>query len=54
MISRLNRLISHAVPSTHYEMAVVIWNESGMKESKVINEYLTKCASWETYELDNR
>ncbi|KAK6531346.1 Mitochondrial outer membrane protein iml2 [Arthrobotrys megalospora] len=42
------------LPSTQYEMAVVIWNESGMKESKVINEYLTKCATWETYELDNR
>ncbi|KAF3196712.1 Mitochondrial outer membrane protein iml2 [Orbilia oligospora] len=42
------------LPSTQYEIAVVIWNESGMKESKVIHEYLTKCASWETYELDNR
>ncbi|KAK6515461.1 Mitochondrial outer membrane protein iml2 [Arthrobotrys conoides] len=42
------------LPSTHYEIAVVIWNESGVKETKVINEYLTKCASWETYELDNR
>ncbi|KAF3929334.1 hypothetical protein AA313_de0209700 [Arthrobotrys entomopaga] len=41
-------------PSAHYEMAVVIWKESGMKEAKAINEYLNKCAGWESYELDNR
>ncbi|KAK6499636.1 Mitochondrial outer membrane protein iml2, variant 2 [Arthrobotrys musiformis] len=42
------------LPSTQYEIAVTIWKESGIKESKTISEYLTKCASWETYELDNR
>ncbi|KAK6356383.1 Mitochondrial outer membrane protein iml2 [Orbilia javanica] len=42
------------LPSTQYEIAVVIWCESGMKEWKTIHEYLTRCASWETYELDNR
>ncbi|KAK6544424.1 Mitochondrial outer membrane protein iml2 [Orbilia ellipsospora] len=41
-------------PSAHYEMAVVIWKESGMKEAKAITEYLNKCAGWESYELDNR
>ncbi|EPS40704.1 hypothetical protein H072_5403 [Dactylellina haptotyla CBS 200.50] len=41
-------------PSAHYEMAVVIWKEHGIKESKSTNEYLTKCAQWESYELDGR
>ncbi|KAK6363628.1 Mitochondrial outer membrane protein iml2 [Orbilia blumenaviensis] len=42
------------LPSTQYEIAVIIWKEHGVKESKTIHEHLTKSASWESYELDNR
>ncbi|KAK6335611.1 Mitochondrial outer membrane protein iml2 [Orbilia brochopaga] len=41
-------------PSAQYEMAAVIWAESGIKEAAKITEYLNKCAGWESYELDNR
>lgn len=41
-------------PTAHYEMAVIIWHQHGTKEAASVKNYLTKCASWEPYELDNR
>ncbi|KAF3939504.1 hypothetical protein ABW19_dt0207527 [Dactylella cylindrospora] len=42
------------VPSAHYEIAVTIWLQSGLKEVTLIRDYLTKCTQWEAYGLDNR
>jgi len=41
-------------PSSHYEMAVVLWTESGPQEKEEIKQWLTKAAGFGAYELDAR